>query len=215
MNGCSAEDLSCQCTPETQAGIALAGGPCLLGSCAVSELSSFSSAWTAACATASATNGGSSPQSATAAEATFEGASSGQKMSELGAIQTGATQEDTGQVMGSVTEVSRNSTQLGPAAITAIAVGLVMIGVGIGVLVYYCSIMPKRRIEKQHWEQLERERTAMQASLEELRRAVSRQGTFDMAEDKGTNRPKTILVNWKEGPQELMVPEKVYYELPA
>lgn len=55
----------------------------------------------------------------------------------------------------------------------------------------------------------------MQASLDELRRAVSRQNTVDMTEDKAKNRPKTFLVNWKDGPQELMVPEKVFHELPA
>lgn len=54
----------------------------------------------------------------------------------------------------------------------------------------------------------------MQASLDELKRAVSIQETVDK-KSKGKNRPKTVIVNWKEGPQELMVPEKVWHELPA
>lgn len=112
-------------------------------------------------------------------------------------------------------EITFNPKQLGAAAITAIAVALSMMVIGAGVLVYCLSIMRKRRHEKRHWKALEKEKTAMQASLDELRRAVSRQNTVDMTEDKAKNRPKTFLVNWKDGPQELMVPEKVFHELPA
>lgn len=120
-------------------------------------------------------------------------------------------------MMGDATDIRLNPRQIGAVAITAIVVGLAMMLVGAGVLVYCCSIMRKRRIEKRHWKQLEKERTAMQASLEDLKRAVSRQNTIDTKEEKGKPkiRPKTYLVNWRDGPQELMVPEKVFHELPA
>lgn len=138
----------------------------------------------------------------------------------MGALVTSPSEEQTSQATGmgntnDTSEITFNTKQLGAAAITAIAVGLSMMAIGAGVLVYCLSIMRKRRHEKRHWKALEQEKTAMQASLEELKRAVSRQNTIDMTEDKGKKRPKTYLVNWKDGPQELMVPEKVFHELPA
>lgn len=107
---------------------------------------------------------------------------------------------------------------LNGATITGIVVGITLIGLMIGLSLYCLSTIRRRKLDKSQWEQLEKEKTAIQASLEELKRAVSRQESWgsnsDMEEIK-TNRPKTVIVNWKDGPQELMVPEKVFHELPA
>lgn len=214
LTGCSADDLECQCAPVKQAGIALAGGPCFLGNCDGTDLSSFSSAWTAACATATVST--SMLKSAVAAQATPDDTNTGGKTIQMGAIQTGTSQDETSQMMGDTNEITI-PRRLGAVAITAIALGLSMMGIGAGVIIYCLSMVRKRRHEKRRWKALEREKTAMQASLEELKRAVSQQNTLDMAEHNasGRTRPKTILVNWKDGPQELMVPEKVFHELPA
>lgn len=117
-----------------------------------------------------------------------------------------------GDTQDTITIIPKN---LGAAGITAIVVAVAMMVVGAGMLVYCCSVVRKRRVEKKQWHELEKERAAMQTSLDELKRAVSRQGTYDAATEKPKFRPKTYLVNWKAGPQELMVPEKVFHELPA
>lgn len=206
--GCAPEDLPCQCTPVKQAGIVLAGGPCFLGSCALADRSSFSSAWTAACATAtvpaSALNG------AVAAQATGENSNPGAKTNQLGApIETAMAQQQ--EVLGD-TEITVDPR----IAVTVIAVGLLMMIVGGVVLAYCVTVARKRRDEKKRYKALEREKSAMQASLEELQRAVSRQNTAEGFKGAGTTpRPTTIIVNWKEGPQELMVPPTVFHELPA
>lgn len=110
---------------------------------------------------------------------------------------------------------------LNAAAITGIVVSGGAVGLIGGILLYFFTVVRRRRMDQAHWDSLEREKAAMQQSLDELKLAVQRAGTFDSIDDekKGggggdRKRPKTINLTPSKGPGELGVPSRIF-ELPA
>lgn len=110
---------------------------------------------------------------------------------------------------------------LNAAAITGIVVSGGAVGLIGGILLYFCTVVRRRKMDQAHWDSLEREKAAMQQSLEELKRAVQRAGTFDSLDEKGggakdgdRKRPRTINLTSSKGPGELGVPSRIF-ELPA
>lgn len=111
---------------------------------------------------------------------------------------------------------------LNAAAITGIVVSGGAVGLIGGILLYFFTVVRRRRVDQAHWDSLEREKAAMQQSLEELKQAVQRAGTFDSLDDekKGgggsgdRKRPRTINLTGSKGPGELGVPSRIF-ELPA
>lgn len=210
-NGCATNDLVCQCGVAKQAAIALASGPCVLANCSLDDLTSFTSALTTACAstTTAASAGTSSGASAVQGSSTAAAAAAG-----LGPLlETGPSEAKPSSGAG-----QSYSGKLTSGAIAGIAVAGGAVGLLGGVAIYFFAVVRRRRSDRGQWEQLEKEKAAMQMSLEELKQAMLRQETFDtvssMEEAKGFGRQKSIMVNWKDGPQELMEPERTYHELP-
>lgn len=111
---------------------------------------------------------------------------------------------------------------LNAAAITGIVVSGGAVGLIGGILLYFFTVVRRRRMDQAHWDSLEREKAAMQQSLEELKMAVQRAGTFDSIDEKkgggggggDRKRPKTINLTPSKGPGELGVPSRIF-ELPA
>lgn len=126
---------------------------------------------------------------------------------------------------------------LNQAAIAGISVASATVGLLVGLAALFLTMARRRRHDREQRAQLAREKAAMQTSLEELRLAVSRQGTFDSVSsmEEGAagggggggyagsgagkegriayGRRGTVVLNAKDGPQELMVTEKTYAEL--
>lgn len=111
---------------------------------------------------------------------------------------------------------------LNAAAITGIVVSGGAVGLIGGILLYFFTVVRRRKMDQSHWDELEREKAAMQKSLEELKMAVQRAGTWDSIDDekKGgggggdRKRPRTINLTSSKGPGELGVPSRIF-ELPA
>ena len=113
---------------------------------------------------------------------------------------------------------------LNAAAITGIVVSGGAVGLIGGILLYFFTVVRRRKMDQAHWDSLEREKAAMQKSLEELKMAVQRAGTFDSLDEKGEGgggggggekkRPRTINLTGSKGPGELGVPSRIF-ELPA
>lgn len=112
---------------------------------------------------------------------------------------------------------------LNAAAITGIVVSGGAVGLIGGILLYFFTVVRRRKMDQAHWDSLEREKAAMQKSLEELKMAVQRAGTFDSLDEKGggsgsgsgdKKRPRTINLTGSKGPGELGVPSRIF-ELPA
>jgi hypothetical protein len=107
---------------------------------------------------------------------------------------------------------------LNAAAITGIVVSGGAVGLIGGILLYFFTVVRRRKMDQAQWDSLEREKAAMQKSLEELKMAVQRAGTFDSLDEKGDSggkkRPKTINLTPSKGPGELGVPSRIF-ELPA
>lgn len=110
---------------------------------------------------------------------------------------------------------------LNAAAITGIVVSGGAVGLIGGILLYFFTVVRRRKMDQAHWDSLEREKAAMQQSLEELKMAVQRAGTFDSIDEKkggggggDRKRPRTINLTSSKGPGELGVPSRIF-ELPA
>lgn len=110
---------------------------------------------------------------------------------------------------------------LNAAAITGIVVSGGAVGLIGGILLYFFTVVRRRKMDQSHWDELEREKAAMQRSLEELKMAVQRAGTFDSIDEKkggggggDRKRPRTINLTGSKGPGELGVPSRIF-ELPA
>lgn len=111
---------------------------------------------------------------------------------------------------------------LNAAAITGIVVSGGAVGLIGGILLYFFTVVRRRKMDQSQWDELEREKAAMQKSLEELKMAVQRAGTWDSIDDekKGgggggdRKRPRTINLTGSKGPGELGVPSRIF-ELPA
>lgn len=131
-------------------------------------------------------------------------------------LNTGAAQEQSTQAAS----IAPGGPKLNPAAITGVAIAGAAVGLLGGVMVYFFAVVRRKREDRRQWERLEHEKAAMQSSLDELRQVVVRQGTFDAVSsmesgrsDNSFGRKDSVVVNWKEGPQELSVPQKTYHEL--
>ncbi|KAK2605222.1 hypothetical protein N8I77_008076 [Diaporthe amygdali] len=228
------------------AGIGLAGGPCFLAQCSLADLSNLSSALTAMCAsaTASSTSRAQTTVAATTTAAAVVASPSSGSSSESGtsskptstarrvntatasAEVIAALPTDTATAAQVVPENGmggNNQTQgqtLNAAAITGIVVGGGAVGLVGGILLYFFTVVRRRKMDQSHWDELEREKAAMQQSLEELKMAVQRAGTFDSLDEKGEKgdkdrkRPRTINLTSSKGPGELGVPSRIF-ELPA
>lgn len=123
---------------------------------------------------------------------------------------------DNGMMAASGNQGGQGQT-LNAAAITGIVVSGGAVGLIGGILLYFFTVVRRRKMDQVHWDSLEREKAAMQKSLEELKMAVQRAGTFDSLDDKGggeKKRPKTINLTGSKGPGELGVPSRIF-ELPA
>lgn len=106
---------------------------------------------------------------------------------------------------------------LNAAAITGIVVSGGAVGLIGGILLYFFTVVRRRKVDQSHWDELEREKAAMQKSLEELKMAVQRAGTWDSIDEKkdgDRKRPRTINLTGSKGPGELGVPSRIF-ELPA
>ncbi|KAI3397565.1 hypothetical protein diail_10658 [Diaporthe ilicicola] len=249
LSGCGQQDLACQCRAPNFAGIGLAGGPCFLAQCAFSDLSSLSAALTAACAWATAPTTAGTARTAVAASttasttassaATSSPSSSGTSSRQtntaprantatasaevIAALPTpSAAQVEPGNGMGPTEQGQGQGQTLNAAAITGIVVSGGAVGLVGGILLYFFNnVVRRRKVDQAHWDSLEREKAAMQKSLEELKMAVQRAGTFDSLDDekgdkgeKDRKRPRTINLTRSQGPRELGVPSRVF-ELPA
>lgn len=123
---------------------------------------------------------------------------------------------DNGMMAANGSQGSQGQT-LNAAAITGIVVSGGAVGLIGGILLYFFTVVRRRKVDQAHWDSLEREKAAMQKSLEELKMAVQRAGTFDSLDEKGggeKKRPKTINLTGSKGPGELGVPSRIF-ELPA
>lgn len=247
LSGCGQQDLACQCRVPNFAGIGLAGGPCFLAQCSFADLSALSSALTAACSstatptqsTAAATvaasaSSSSSPTLSTSPAAQSAPTSTARRVNTatasgevIAAVPTPSTAEV--QVVPDNGMVAANGSQdkgqtLNAAAITGIVVSGGAVGLVGGILLYFFTVVRRRKMDQAHWDSLEREKAAMQKSLEELKMAVQRAGTFDSLDEKGgggggggggeKKRPRTINLTGSKGPGELGVPSRIF-ELPA
>jgi hypothetical protein len=143
----------------------------------------------------------------------------------IAAVPTPSTAEV--QVVPDNGMVAANGSQdkgqtLNAAAITGIVVSGGAVGLVGGILLYFFTVVRRRKMDQAHWDSLEREKAAMQKSLEELKMAVQRAGTFDSLDEKGgggggggeKKRPRTINLTGSKGPGELGVPSRIF-ELPA
>lgn len=245
LSPCSQQDLACQCRAPNFGGIGLAGGPCFLAQCSFDDLSALSSARTAACASVTASTAGAT-QSSVAATVTASAtpsvsqSSSGSSSAPTSTARRVSTATASGEVIAAVPTPSAAAVQVVPdngmvspsnssqgqgqtlnaAAITGIVVSGGAVGLIGGILLYFFTVVRRRKMDASHWEELEREKAAMQKSLEELKMAVQRAGTFDSIDDekKGgggdRKRPRTINLTSSKGPGELGVPSRIF-ELPA
>lgn len=248
LSGCSPSDLACQCRSPNFAGIGLAGGPCFLAQCSFNDLSALSSARTAACATATATApSAAATQSTAAATVTASPSSSpsaslpssGTPSAPTSTARRVNTATASGEVIAAVPTQSQSPAAvqvvpdngmmaasggqdkgqtLNAAAITGIVVSGGAVGLIGGILLYFFTVVRRRKMDQAHWDSLEREKAAMQQSLEELKMAVQRAGTFDSIDEKkgggDKKRPRTINLTGSKGPGELGVPSRIF-ELPA
>ncbi|KAL1871416.1 hypothetical protein Daus18300_004783 [Diaporthe australafricana] len=238
LSGCGQQDLACQCRAPNFAGIALAGGPCFLAQCSFNDLSSLSSARTAACATATLSTTTAGTGTTAAATTTASASASTDTVSRatstarrvntaspsaevIAALPTpSAVQAVPDNGMGAMVDQGQGQGQtLTAAAITGIVVSGGAVGLVGGILLYFFTVVRRRKVDQAHWDSLEREKAAMQKSLEELKMAVQRSGTFDSLDEKGDDekdrkRPRTINLTGSKGPGELGVPSRIF-ELPA
>ncbi|KAI7781785.1 hypothetical protein LA080_014416 [Diaporthe eres] len=248
LSPCSPQDLACQCRSPNFAGIGLAGGPCFLAQCSLNDLSVLSSARTAACATATAASTATGTQSTAAATVTASPSSpssppssSGTPSAPTSTARRVNTATASGEVIAAVPTQSPAAVQVVPdngtmaagsgqehgqtlnaAAITGIVVSGGAVGLIGGILLYFFTVVRRRRMDQAHWDSLEREKAAMQQSLEELKMAVQRAGTSDSIDEKkgggggggDRKRPRTINLTSSKGPGELGVPSRIF-ELPA
>ncbi|KAK7717466.1 hypothetical protein SLS64_002958 [Diaporthe eres] len=245
LSPCSPQDLACQCRSPNFAGIGLAGGPCFLAQCSLNDLSALSSARTAACATATATGTQSTAAATvTASSPSVSDSSSGTPSAPTSTARRVNTATASGEVIAAVPTQSQSPAAavqvvpdngmmaagggqdkgqtLNAAAITGIVVSGGAVGLIGGILLYFFTVVRRRRMDQAHWDSLEREKAAMQQSLEELKMAVQRAGTFDSIDEKkeggsgggDRKRPKTINLTPSKGPGELGVPSRIF-ELPA
>lgn len=250
LSGCGQQDLACQCRSPNFAGIGLAGGPCFLAQCSFDDLSALSSARTAACSSATAPTAAAT-QASVAATVTASPTPSASLSSSSSPTGTPSAPTSTarrvntatasGEIIAAVPTPSAAEVQVVPdngmmaasnssqgqgqtlnaAAITGIVVSGGAVGLIGGILLYFFTVVRRRRVDQAHWDSLEREKAAMQQSLEELKQAVQRAGTFDSLDDekKGggsgdRKRPRTINLTGSKGPGELGVPSRIF-ELPA
>lgn len=251
LSGCGQQDLACQCRSPNFAGIGLAGGPCFLAQCSFDDLSALSSARTAACSSATAPTAAAT-QASVAATVTASPTPSASLSSSSSPTGTPSAPTSTarrvntatasGEIIAAVPTPSAAEVQVVPdngmmaasnssqgqgqtlnaAAITGIVVSGGAVGLIGGILLYFFTVVRRRRVDQAHWDSLEREKAAMQQSLEELKQAVQRAGTFDSLDDekKGgggggdRKRPRTINLTGSNGPGELGVPSRIF-ELPA
>lgn len=245
LSGCGQQDLACQCRSPNFAGIGLAGGPCFLAQCSFADISILSSARTAACASATAsTPAGTQSSSAVTVTASPTSSasvsSSGTPSAPTSTARRANTATASGEVIAAVPTPSavqvvpdngmmaaNSSSQgqgqtLNAATITGIVVSGGAVGLVGGILIYFFTVVRRRKMDQSHWDELEKEKAAMQRSLEELKMAVQRAGTFDsLDEKKGADggggdrkRPRTINLTGSKGPGELGVPSRIF-ELPA
>ena len=260
LSGCGQQDLACQCRSPNFAGIGLAGGPCFLAQCSFNDLSSLSSALTAACDSATvATTAAAATTAPSTVAATVTASPTSLSSSSPSSSSSGASTAPTstarrvntatasGEVIAAVPTPSTGEVQVVPdngmmaapsssgsgqggqtlnaAAITGIVVSGGAVGLVGGILLYFFTVVRRRKMDQAHWDSLEREKAAMQKSLDELKLAVQRSGTFDSLDDeKGgggggggggeKKRPRTINLTGSKGPGELGVPSRIF-ELPA
>lgn len=250
LSPCGQQDLACQCRSPNFAGIGLAGGPCFLAQCSFDDLSVLSSARTAACSAATATaTAPAATQSGAAATVTASptpsvslSSSEGSPSAPSSTARRVNTATASGEVIAAVPTQSPAAVQVVPdngmmaagtgqdkgqtlnaAAITGIVVSGGAVGLIGGILLYFFTVVRRRKMDQSHWDELEREKAAMQKSLEELKMAVQRAGTFDSIDEKkggggggggDRKRPRTINLTGSKGPGELGVPSRIF-ELPA
>lgn len=246
LSPCSQQDLACQCRAPNFAGIGLAGGPCFLAQCSFNDISSLSSALTAACSSATASPAATTQTSVAAAVTASPtpsvkvSSSSGTQSVPTSTARRASTATPSGEVIAAVPTASTASVQVVPdngmmaassgqdqgqtlnaAAITGIVVSGGAVGLIGGILLYFFTVVRRRKMDQSHWDELEREKAAMQKSLEELKMAVQRAGTWDSIDEKkdgggggDRKRPRTINLTGSKGPGELGVPSRIF-ELPA
>lgn len=208
-NNCKPADLACQCSPAGRAAVSLLGGTCLLTSCSVNDISSFTTAYSAACA--ASVNQESTPTAATSQD------------------------DDTAQQQQQQQQ-QPEPAGLSTAAIAGVAAASASVVLVAGAVV--CFLVVRRRRQRQRWAQMERDKAAgRQTSLEEeLQRGTrssdaARGSRCCMVEDdieaaaasSSSSRPGSFAkkrnmsaVGAEDGgPQELMAVERACYELPG
>lgn len=158
--------------------------------------------------TSSSTASGSSSSSKTSA---------GETMGSTTPSSTGAAQEQSTEEAS----IAAGGPKLNSATIIGVAVAGAALGLLGGVAIYFFAVVRRKREDRRQWERMEREKAAMQSSLDELQQAVGRSGTFGTMSSMESGRSgsgslgrkDSLVVNWKEGPQELSVPQRTYHEL--
>lgn len=185
----------------------------MLASCNLDDLTALTSALNTACASTATTTTASA--STSSAASTVQGSPVAGTAALAPLLETSPSQAHPSSGSGQ----PDSSGKLTPGAIAGVAAAGGAVGLLGGVAIYFFAVVRRRKFDHGQWEQLEKEKAAMQTSLEELRQAISRQGTFDtvssMEEAKGFGRQKSILVSRKGSPQEMMEPERTYHELPG